>query len=406
MTTIDIDAPNEWRLQTPGHAGWEQTARPDDPAKYFIVSADTHAQEPTDLWSTRVAEQYVARLPRTETDETGQRWSYVEGYRPQRLGGFGQPEGEDALRFGSGKTAAERLADHDRDGIDVEIMFPNRGLLMFASTDPAFQMAQATVYNDWAAETFADTGGRILPMAAVPTADVPAAIAEVERTAQLGFKGLTFPCKPFWGEHGPDKPNYNHRRYAEFWDCVASVDLPVTFHVSTGRDPRASSGPGGAVINYVAHSMIPTIEPFALMCGSGILDRHPGIRFGTVEAGIGWIAWAMNAMDEAYRKHHMWVRPELSKLPSEFFRSNGFSTFQEDGPGLLLARELGYIDNVLWANDYPHQEGTWPHSAEAIERTMGRLTHEERAKVLGLNAARIFNIDVPARRQPVPASTA
>ena len=56
----------------------------------------------------------------------------------------------------------------------------------------------------------------------------------------------------------------------------------------------------------------------------------------------------------------------------------------------------------MWANDYPHAEGTWPHSAEAIEREMGHLNDEQREKILGMNAARMFKFDVEkliARRQ-------
>ena len=107
--------------------------------------------------------------------------------------------------------------------------------------------------------------------------------------------------------------------------------------------------------------------------------------------------WTIWALDEAYRKHHMFVRPKLKRLPSDYFRRCGFATFQEDKPGLDLAREHNLVDNFLWANDYPHHEGTWPHSAEAIERTMGQLTDAERAKILGLNAARIFRFPIPAR---------
>jgi predicted TIM-barrel fold metal-dependent hydrolase len=102
-------------------------------------------------------------------------------------------------------------------------------------------------------------------------------------------------------------------------------------------------------------------------------------------------------MDEAYRKHHMWVRPKLRALPSDYFKARGFASFGEDTPGLDLARSHGLVDNFMWANDYPHHEGTWPHSAAAIERTMRHLTDAERAKILGLNAARIFKFDVPAR---------
>ena len=62
-----------------------------------------------------------------------------------------------------------------------------------------------------------------------------------------------------------------------------------------------------------------------------------------------------------------------------------------------LAERHGLSDCLMWGNDYPHHEGTWPHSAEAIERTMGTLNDEQRAKALGLNAARLFKFDVPPR---------
>jgi predicted TIM-barrel fold metal-dependent hydrolase len=92
----------------------------------------------------------------------------------------------------------------------------------------------------------------------------------------------------------------------------------------------------------------------------------------------------------------MFVRPKLAQLPSQYFRQNGFASFQEDEVGLDLARKHDLVDNFLWANDYPHHEGTWPHSAEAIERTMGGLSDDERAKILGRNAARVFGFEVPA----------
>jgi hypothetical protein len=93
----------------------------------------------------------------------------------------------------------------------------------------------------------------------------------------------------------------------------------------------------------------------------------------------------------------MWARPKLDLLPSEYFKRQGFASFQEDKAGLDLAREHGLVDNFLWANDFPHHEGTWPHSAAAIERTMGQLDDGERAAILGLNTARIFRFDVPER---------
>ena len=89
------------------------------------------------------------------------------------------------------------------------------------------------------------------------------------------------------------------------------------------------------------------------------------------------------------------------QLPSAYFRSNGFASFGEDRPGLELMRAFDLGANFLWANDFPHHEGTWPHSAAAIERSMGGLSDAERAAVLGLNAARIFKFDVPASARGV-----
>jgi hypothetical protein len=93
----------------------------------------------------------------------------------------------------------------------------------------------------------------------------------------------------------------------------------------------------------------------------------------------------------------MWVRPKLEGLPSDYFHRQGFASFQEDRAGLDLAHGHGLVDNFLWANDFPHHEGSWPYSAQAIERTMGHLDDAERAKILGLNTARIFRFPIPER---------
>lgn len=99
-------------------------------------------------------------------------------------------------------------------------------------------------------------------------------------------------------------------------------------------------------------------------------------------------------MDYAYRAHHFFVRPQLPELPSVYFRRQCFATFQEDHAGLAAVEENDLVANVLWANDYPHHEGSWPHSAASVERQMVRLSDDARSKILGLNAARIFGLPV------------
>jgi predicted TIM-barrel fold metal-dependent hydrolase len=400
-TNTEVNQPNRWRLETPGAEGWKRTARPGDPDKYLMISTDCHCNEPGGLWQERIDAKYRARLPHIETDENGVKWMVSEGWQKSRAPDFNgfKFEGEDALRNKSGYDPEQRIKDHARDGIDAEIIFPNKGLMVWATQDPEFGDAQCRVYNDWAWETFGKYNSFMSPMAAIMTSDVKLAMAEIERVAKMGFRGVSLPCKPVFGNYDARHPNYNLGMYNPMWELIQDTNLPITFHISTGRDPRAARKDGGAVINYVSHSLSPTIEPIANLCASGVIEKYPKIRFAAVECGIGWVPWALDAMDEAYRKHHMWSFPKLPKMPSEYFRSNGATTFQEDRVGLDLAVKYNLIDNFMWANDYPHHEGSWPHSAEAIERQMGHLTDEQRAKILGLNAARIFNFDVDALMQ-------
>ncbi|MCL0102333.1 amidohydrolase [Dehalococcoidia bacterium] len=393
-----IDKPNSWRLSTPGHTGWTRTARPKDSKKYFMVTADTHVNEPIDLWTSRMPKKLHQRLPRIITDTDGVKTQVAEGYRPHKLREL-KLEGEDLERSKRGDADPDhRLNDHQRDGIDAEIMFPQKGMAMWATPDPVFAQAQCRAYNDWAWEVFGPHYDRLSPLPGIATGDVAGSVEEIYRVAKTGFRGIMLPVKPTWGPHDPlEHPNYNMSMFDPIWDAIQETSLAITFHISTGRDPRGARGEGGAVINYVCHSLAPTVEPVVNLCASGILERYPGLKFATIEAGIGWVPWVLTAMDEAYHKHHMWTFPKLKMLPSEYFRAHGFASFQEDQPGIDLARTYNLTKNFMWANDYPHQEGAWPHSAEAVERQMGNLTEEERADILGLNAARLFKFKVPER---------
>ena len=85
MDTATIDNANRWRLRTPGHEGWKRTARPDDPDRYLMISADCHVNEPSKLWWERIDEKFRARLPHIEIDAKGDKWTVVEGYQRSRV---------------------------------------------------------------------------------------------------------------------------------------------------------------------------------------------------------------------------------------------------------------------------------------------------------------------------------
>ena len=116
-----------------------------------------------------------------------------------------------------------------------------------------------------------------------------------------------------------------------------------------------------------------TIEPLVQLITSGVFERHPRMQAGLVESGIGFVPWLLETMDYAYKAHHFWVRPVIPELPSEYFRRHCSATFEEDHVGMDSVEQSNLVDNLMWANDYPHHEGSWPHSAASIERQMSGL---------------------------------
>ena len=409
---------NLWRRETPGAQGWQRTAHAGDPNKYFMFSADCHAVEPSD-YLDGIEPQYKPRLPHAETHADGSQWLITEGNRPQRVKGpagaqqkgdtaAGKPaamainplDEEDVLRNSSGRTVAQRLADNAADGVDVELMFPNRGLLCWATPDPVFAMAMCRQWNRYAhafcGEHMQGASPRILPTACIASGDQDGAMKEIRWAADHGFRAVCLGNSVIYGHKEYGKLEYNNPSFEPMWSLLEEAGLVATFHVSTGRDPRAVGGNGGAIINYVCHSMETTLEPLVQMIASGVFERHPKLNAGLVESGIGFVPWLMETMDHAHKAHHFWVRPTLKELPSFYFRRNCFATFQDDAAGLRFAEAYDLTGNLLWANDYPHHEGSWPHSSQTIERTMGHLSDESRAKILGLNAARLFKLD-PAK---------
>ena len=97
------------------------------------------------------------------------------------------------LRNDSGRSPQARIDDLALDGVDAEILFPNKGLTIWATPDAVFSQAMCRAYNEWAWETFGPFNEHLVPMACVATGDLDGAIAEIQRCAALGFKGLCLP---------------------------------------------------------------------------------------------------------------------------------------------------------------------------------------------------------------------
>ena len=138
-------------------------------------------------------------------------------------------------------------------------------------------------------------------------------------------------------------------------------------------------------------SMAAGLEPASMLISSGMLERHPGINLGVIECGAGWLAWLLYALDEQVEKKHMWISPKLAMKPSDYFRRQGHVTFGDDPVALFTIPVLG-DDCLVWGSDYPHDEGTFPHSQEVIEKTFQPVSEESKRKIVYGNAARIYGI--------------
>ncbi|MCT2401216.1 amidohydrolase family protein [Novosphingobium mangrovi (ex Huang et al. 2023)] len=373
--------------------------------EFFVVSADCHVNEPNDVWAARVDKQFQERLPRIKVDEKGRKWFVAEGIRPSRIREAPRDESVSVNEFvekserphldrtrgamfqNQGGINEDRYRDMDYDGIDCEIVFPNKGLVNWHSPDPALNTAMCHAWNVWAYETF---GGhsRSFPAACVAPADVEAAVAEIEWAAKHGFKSIMLPPLMKEGK------GYNLPEFDPIWAAACDANMPILFHAGTGKDPRSATGNGGALINYVVHAMNTVVQPTVELCVSGVFDRFPKLKFATIEAGAGWVPYTLHAMDFGNYAHAFWVMPKLKYKPSEYYHMHGHSSFETDPIGVELRHRMG-VDNLLWGNDYPHIEGCWPHSEEQLKVWGKGLTKQEIAKIIGLNSARLFNIDVP-----------
>jgi len=354
-----------------------------------FISTDAHVTEPIELFGERVDARFRDRVPRIET--VGEwRTLVVENMRPRRLMPASQREVAVVGEF----DADDRLRDQARDGVSAEVIFPTFALqACFSSEDAEFQRAMCRAYNSWASEVFADP--RLLPVGLVAMLDVDGAIDDARLAAEQGFRALFLPA------HVPDRP-YNDEAYDPFWAAAQDIGLPLTFHSGTGHEPRVARGPGGAVINYLMGAQLDGPMVILTMAAGGALDRFPGLRVVTVETGASWLAWIMTQADAIYQDHYMWANPKLSLKPSELIRRQCAATFMYD-PVAINNRGTTGVETLMWGNDYPHPEGTWPSSQEVASQQFEGVPDDDVRAIVSGNAAAVFGFDVGALTEPVPA---
>jgi predicted TIM-barrel fold metal-dependent hydrolase len=172
--------------------------------------------------------------------------------------------------------------------------------------------------------------------------------------------------------------------------------MVFALHTGTGReDVRSFRGPGGAVVNYTIQAC-DGMESIMQLVAGGVLDRYPGAKVCCIESGASWLAALAERMDEVYITHDSFVRPKLSIMPSEIVARQVSCSFQFDR-ACIMARSVTGSKAMMWGSDYPHHEGTFPMSREVIAHLFDGIdiSEEEKADILGLNAARLFRLPRP-----------
>jgi predicted TIM-barrel fold metal-dependent hydrolase len=134
-------------------------------------------------------------------------------------------------------------------------------------------------------------------------------------------------------------------------------------------------------------------QSLSAMILSGVFESYPTLRVGAVEFEVSWAPYFMGRLDDAYQQRaagQAGFRFRGADLPSDFFRRNVFISFQEDDLGIQLRHHVG-VDNLLWGSDYPHAESTFPRSRQIVERILKDVPQQEKAKIVGENAARLYH---------------
>lgn len=366
----------------------------------FIFSADGHLVEPNDLFSEGLPPS-LRKLGLYSEKRDEFIFSMAGDKVLNRT-----PIHREAVKFGNeGETfgrpdrrgnreMAYRLKDMALDGVDAELIFPSLGLTAFLIEDPEAELATAQVYNDWLQNLLKDHTENFVRCGILPVRDLKNTVAEMERLAALGFTSAMLPSLI---EKDSGLPAYNSDKWDPVFDAAERLGIVFALHTGTGRlDVRSFRGPGGAVANYAVQAADGFIT-IMTMVSSGLLDRFPKSRVCVVEGGASWLAGLAERMDEVYEAHAPFVRPKLSVRPSEVIARQVACAFQYDR-ACIMSRSVTSPKALMWAADYPHHEGTFPRSREVTAHLFDGIdiSEQDKADILGLNAARLFRLPHPA----------
>ena len=261
--------------------------------------------------------------------------------------------------------AAERIKDMDFEGVDVNLTLPSGWWGTWTSTeDVALEAGMFRAYHRWMEAYCGQFPGRLGGVICASGRDIKSAVEEIHRWGKSRWAWGVLPYAPY------GMP-LDHPDFEPVWAAAAEHDLAVTLHTFTVMPPYAPGGTDNWENLFLQRSASHPwcgMRNMASLIGSGLMDRYPKLRIGTLEAGHGWLPFWMARIDEHARTIRSEI-PDLKMMPSEYVLSGRYFQSIEIPEGLKLTNaviELIGEDVLMYASDYPHGESHFPESVDLV----------------------------------------
>lgn len=362
-----------------------------------IISSDSHITEPPGTYIDRIDKKYRDTAPRLVRDEKKGDLFVIDGLKhpvPMGLVAAAGKKAEELTAFGvkfedlhrGGWDPDARLADQDRDGVAAEVIYPTVGMLLCNHRDYDYKKACFDAYNEWIAEYCAAHPDRLIGTGQTAMRSVDEGIEDVRKMKDLGLRGVMMPGNP-------QVADYDDPIYDPFWQATLDMQMPLSFHILTSRSDVVGAAPRGPKINGFLSIIRGNQDIMGTFIFGGVFERNPALKIVCVEADAGWVPHYMYRMDHAYDRHRYWLKPgqTLSKKPSEYFSEHIYTTFQDDWVAFRM-KDLCNPRRLMWANDFPHSDSTWPWSQELLAKHTAHLTQEEKDWILHDNVAELYGL--------------
>ena len=363
---------------------------------YYVIDADGHGGEPVS-WRDGIPHAFQPQMER-----------YLERMRQHYTGlpGGGQKKGSGGpggvtragsepqdMRAGMYDPAA-RLEDMDFEGIDVTVMFPPGSGEEWALLDPAFSVALCRTLNDARAEFASFAPERFRLVAKLPMLEPKLAAEELERcVAEHGMVGLVT------ATHIRDR-NLDHSSFDVVWRTAERLGVAVCTHgggQAPGQTPfvieRFTSRLGIHAITHPVGAMH-AVHSFTV---GGILARFPKLRVGFMEAGVGWLPFWLERLDEHW-EHMPEQAPGIDRPPSSYFVGRCFVTTEPEEKMVPYVFEHVSRDAVCYASDYCHWDSAFPDSVKILEARED-LDEPTRRSLFSENAAKLYALSPNAQEK-------